>query len=161
MSAPAESFAADLEEANAEAIAFVESCTEGHWATKVAGEDWPVGVVLHHIAMGHLQMVDWLGRARHHEEITKTAAEIDEDNAGHARTAADATRAETVEELRRNGVALVTLIRGLGAEDLAIGVPFGPGDGMILTVGQLAAVSARHCRTHLADARGALESGSI
>ena len=161
MSAPAEEVAADLEEATAEAIAFVESCTEGHWATMVAGEDWPVGVVLHHVAVGHLQMIDWLGRACHHEEITKTAAEIDEDNAGHARTAADATRAETVEELRRNGVALVSLVRGLSAEDLAVSVPFGPGDGVVVTVGQLAAVSARHCRTHLADARGALESGSI
>jgi hypothetical protein len=153
--------AGELEKANDEAIAFVESSTDGHWATMVAGEDWTVGVVLHHIAVGHLQMIDWLGRACRHEEITKTASEIDDDNARHARTFADVSRADTVEELRRHGAALATLLRGLSGDDLAIAVGFGPGDGVVVTVGQLAAVGARHCRTHLSDARRALEPGTI
>ncbi len=77
----AEQMAGDFDAANDEAIAFVESCTEGHWTAMVSGEDWPVGVVVHHIAVGHLQMIDWLGRARCGDAITKSAAEIDSDNA--------------------------------------------------------------------------------
>ncbi len=44
-------------------IAFVESCTDVQWANMVDGENWPLGVVMDHIATGHRQMLDWLGRA--------------------------------------------------------------------------------------------------
>jgi len=159
MQAAAQRMAGELAAANDEAIAFVESCTDDQWATMVSGENWPVGVVMHHIAVGHLQMLDWLGRARRGEEITKTASEIDDDNARHAHDFAGVTRDETVEELRRHGAALARCIRGFSAEEFATSVAFGPGDGMAVTAEQLAPVSIRHCRGHLDDARGALESG--
>ncbi len=125
----------------------------------VPGEDWPVGVVVHHIAVGHRQMLDWLDRARRGDAITKTASEIDADNARHARAFAGVTRADTAEELRRHGAALRERIGGLSAEELAMSVPFGPGDGMAVTTEQLASVAARHCRTHLGGARSVVESG--
>jgi hypothetical protein len=152
--------AADLERANAEAVAFVETCTDEQWRTVVTGEEWSVGVVLHHIAVGHLQMIDWLGRVRRGEDITKTAAEIDADNARHARDSAGVSRTDTVEQLRRHGSALATYMRGLSPEELTVSVSFGPGNGMAVTALQLAPVSARHCLEHLNDARTALESGA-
>jgi len=159
--AAAEQFATELEAANAEAIAFVEACTDDQWRTLVAGEEWPVGVVLHHIAVGHLQMTDWLGRARRGEDITKTAVQIDADNARHARDCAAVSPADTVEELRRHGAALGRYLRGLSPDELTVSVSFGPGNGMAVTAAQLAPIAARHCRDHLNDARAALASGTI
>lgn len=49
----------------------------------VEDEEWTAGVVMHHIARGHRQMVDWIGPVRRGHEIAKTA-EIDADNAHHA-----------------------------------------------------------------------------
>lgn len=151
--------AGELEEANDGAIAFVESCNKGQWATTVAGEEWTVGVVLHHIALGHQQMVDWLGHVRRGEAITKTATEIDDDNARHAVQCAAVTRTQTIEALRSNGAALAELLRGLQPDELTRTASFGPGNGMEVTAEQLAPVAVRHCLSHLASARTALESG--
>jgi hypothetical protein len=151
--------AAELETANDEAIAFVASCGDGQWTTMVAGEDWTVGVVLHHIALGHQQMIDWLGHLRRGEAIVKTAAEIDDDNARHAVEFADVSRRQTIEALRSHGAALAQLLGGLQPDELTRAASFGPGNGMAVTAEQLAPVAARHCLSHLAAARGALESG--
>jgi DinB superfamily len=159
VNADAERLADELAAANDEVIAFVETCPDERWAAMVTGEDWPVGVVMHHIAVGHLQMLDWLGRARRGDAITKTASEIDADNARHARDFAGVTPGDTAEELRRHGAALRECIGGLSADELATSVSFGPGDGMAVTTEQLASVAARHCRGHLDDARPAAESG--
>jgi hypothetical protein len=155
----ARALAEELETANDEAIAFVESCNKGQWATTVAGEDWTVGVVLHHVALGHQQMVGWLGQLRRGEAITKTAAEIDDDNARHAVECATVTRTQTIEALRSNGAALAELLRGLQPDELKRTASFGPGNGMEVTAEQLAPVAVRHCLSHLASARSALESG--
>jgi hypothetical protein len=151
--------AAEVEVANDEVIAFAEGCSDGQWATMVEGEDWPVGVVVHHIAEGHLQMIDWLGRARRGDPITITASEIDADNARHALEWVGVGRTEAVEQLRRHGAALVALIGDLSPAELTTSVSFGPGNGMEVTAEQLAPVAARHCRTHLAAVRVALQSG--
>jgi hypothetical protein len=148
-----------FEAANDEVISFVETCPDGQWTSMVSGEDWSVGVVMHHIAVGHLQMLDWLGRASRGEAIEKSGAEIDADNARHAQDFAGVTRAETMEALRRHGDALGHFIRRLSAHQLATSVPFGPGGGMAVTTEQLASVAARHCRTHLDGALGAVGSG--
>ncbi len=147
----------DVEAANEEAIAFAAGCSDAQWSAVVPGEQWPVGVVLHHIAGGHELMIGWLGRARRGEEIATTAAEIDDDNARHARDYAGVTRAETVDALRRHGADLAAVIRSLDGDELARSVPFGPAGSMAVTTRALVEVSARHCRTHLTDARGALE----
>jgi hypothetical protein len=159
VNAEVEDLAGPFEVANQEAIAFAEACTDGQWTAMVEGEGWPVGVVVHHIAAGHLLMLDWLGRASRGEAITKTASEIDADNARHARAFAGVGRADTVGELRRHGALLAHFIRGLTADELDTSVPFGPADGRAFTTRQLVSAAAGHCRTHLADARGALEEG--
>jgi hypothetical protein len=157
--ADTDDLAAELEAANDEAIGFVAGCAEGQWTTMVEGENWTVGVVIHHIARGHRQMIDWLGHVRRGAEIAKTAAEIDEDNARHAVDFATVSREATIEALRTEGAALVTLIRSFTAGELVTTAAFGPGNGMDVTAEQLIPVAVRHCRTHLADARRALESG--
>ncbi len=159
MGADVDDLAAELEAANDEAIGFVEGCGPGQWTTMVEGENWSVGVVVHHIACGHRQMVDWLGHVRRGAEIATTAEQIDEDNARHAVAFAAVTRDETIEELRTEGAALVTPSRGVSAAELVTTAAHAPGDGMEGTAEQLIPVAVRHCRTHLSDARRALESG--
>jgi DinB family protein len=159
VSAEADELARAFEAANDEVIAFVESCPDRQWTSMVSGEDWSVAVVMHHIAVGHVQMLDWVGRASRGEAVDKSGAEIDADNARHAQDFAGVTRSETVEALRRHGDSLGGFIRRLTAEELATSVPFGPGGGVAVTTEQLASVAARHCRTHLDGARGTDESG--
>ena len=66
----AAALADDFAAANADALAFAQDCTEHEWALTVPGEGWTVGVVLHHIAEGHVHGARWLqdmarGRGRH------------------------------------------------------------------------------------------------
>lgn len=158
MTTDADELAEVFEAANDEVISFVETCPDGQWTSMVSGEDWSVGVVMHHIAVGHLQMLDWLGRASRGEAVDKSGTEIDADNARHAQDFAGVTRAETTEALRLHGDALGQFIRQLSADELATSVPFSPGGGMAVTTEQLASVAARHCRTHLDGAHGAVQS---
>src|SRR6202022_972826 len=44
--------AEEMSDANAELIAFVESCTDEEWRTICRAERWGVGVVAHHVAWG-------------------------------------------------------------------------------------------------------------
>jgi len=147
-------------EANDEVTAFVEACDEAQWQTTVPGEQWPVGVVLHHVAVGHLLVRDWLESARQGRPIDVKAAEIDADNARHAVEFAAVSRPETLEELRRNGAALAAVLAGLSADDLAATVAFGPADGRIMTTAQLAPATVNHCTSHLAAVRRALQAES-
>ena len=48
-----ERLADDFAVVNAEAVAFARSCPVAAWQAPVPGEEWTVGVVLHHIAEGH------------------------------------------------------------------------------------------------------------
>jgi DinB superfamily len=155
----AQALAREFDAANDEVVAFVGTCSDRQWTTMVEGEGWPVGVVLHHVAMGHRQVLDWLGHARRGEPITKTAAEIDSDNARHARDCAAVTPAETVGALERHGAELSRCIAGLSADELATSVSFGPGNAMAVTARELAPIAARHTSAHLGAARQALESG--
>jgi len=147
----------DFEAANDDVVGFAGRCSDAQWSVTVSGENWPVGVVLHHIATGHGQMIGRLEQARRGAAIAKTAADIDADNARHAHDFAGVTREETIGELRRLGTALAAVLRSLDADELARSVPFGPAEGRPVTTQALAAVSVRHCRTHLDDARGAAE----
>ena len=74
----------DFAAANADAIAFGRSCSEEEWRAVVPGEDWSVGVVLHHIAEGHGQTSRWLQAMSSGRGVTETAEDIDRANAAHA-----------------------------------------------------------------------------
>ena len=45
--------AQEITDANAEFVAFVETCTEEEWSRVSAAEGWPVNAVADHIAWGH------------------------------------------------------------------------------------------------------------
>jgi hypothetical protein len=122
----------------------------------VPGEEWTVGVVLHHIAEGHAHGVEWLGEMASGRGVSETAEEIDRDNAAHAARAGSVGQVETVALLQTNGSRLEEMLRGLSDEELDRSAPFGPAGGRSFPTVDLAAVPARHTREHLSHACGAL-----
>jgi hypothetical protein len=146
----------DFARANEDALAFARSCTDENWALTVPGEGWTVGVVLHHIAEGHAQTLRWLGDMASGRGVSDTVEGIDQANAAHAWRAQSADQAETAGLLQINGSRLELALRNLSDEELDRNAAFGPAGGRALPVEQLAGVTARHTREHLAHARGAV-----
>jgi hypothetical protein len=146
----------DFAAANAEVIAFARSCSEDEWRTAVPGENWPVGVVLHHIAEGHGQASRWLQAMSNGEAVPETATDIDRANAAHAVRAESVDPVETIALLEIRGRELEGLLRRLDDEQLDRSAPFGPAGGQVFPCAELAPVTARHAREHLAHARSTL-----
>ncbi|HVT42609.1 MAG TPA: DinB family protein [Acidimicrobiales bacterium] len=152
----AAALADDLAAANADAIALAHACGDGDWAVVVPGEEWPVGVVLHHVAEGYAQSLRWIRAMACGEGVPETAEEIDRANAAHAARALGATVDETVALLQSQGVQLEAALRGLTDEELDRTAPFGPAAGRFFATADLAPVTARHAREHVAHARAAM-----
>jgi hypothetical protein len=160
MGSPGVVFADELHQVNAEAIALARACTDAQWQVKVRGEEWPVGVVLHHIAEGHVNAMGWLESMLRGEAVTDTSEGIDDMNVEHAVRAAAVHQEATARLLEENGARLEMLLRGLSDADLDRVAPFGPAGGAELPVRAFAPVTAGHARQHLAHARTALEASS-
>lgn len=155
----ASALADDFAAANAEALAFVVGCSASEWGTVVPGEEWTVGVVLHHIAEGHANAAGWLRAMADGVGVPHSAESIDEDNVDHAQRAADVGRVETSALLVENGTRLELLLRGLSDQELDQVAPFGPAGGNALPTSALAAVAAGHVRDHLSHAVAAVRRG--
>ena len=155
----AAALAADFAAANEEARQFAGSCTDADWHRNVPGEDWTVGVVLHHIAEGHTNGLRWLRSMASGEGVSESAEDIDKANAAHATRAGSVGQVETTLPLANNGVLLEQALRALTDEELDRSAPFGPADGRMLPTGDLAAVAARHTRSHLSSALSAIGRG--
>jgi uncharacterized damage-inducible protein DinB len=146
----------DFAAANAEVLAFVRSCSEEQWLRTVPGEGWTVGVVLHHVAEGHEQGLRWLDAMAQGDGVADTAEGIDRVNAAHAERAEGVGPAETLVLLESNAAQLESALRALTDEELDRCATFGPAGGRELPTVDLAVVSARHAREHLAHAREAV-----
>jgi hypothetical protein len=146
----------DFSAANQSAIDFARSCGPEDWATMVPGEDWPVGVVVHHIAEGHACGLRWLEAMARGEAVEDRQDDIDRHNIEHAERTPGYGIDETVALLEENGARLEAVLRGLSDEELDRTTSFGPADGQALPTVALAAVAARHAREHLAHAQAAL-----
>ena len=144
--------------ANDAAIAFAESCSESQWRTVVPGEEWTVGVVLHHVAGGPRPGARWLRFMTAGEGVADTGDDIDRHNVTHAEQWSDVSVADTVALLRDNGQRTEALLRALTDEELDRTAPFGPAGGQLFPVAQLAVVASRHPRGHLAHAQEALDA---
>jgi hypothetical protein len=151
----------DFASANAEVIAFASACSREQWTTVVQGEEWTVGVVLHHVAEGHAQGMKWLALMAAGTDVTDSAEDIDRHNIEHAERcqAMAVDVAQTVALLEENGARLEAMLRDLTEQQLEQTAPFGPAGGQALPTWQLAAVAARHPREHLAHARAAAGLG--
>ncbi len=156
----AEGFADEFATANQEAIDFVGSCSEEQWQTIVLGEEWTVGVVLHHIAESHMNGLRWLESMARGEPVTDTVGDIEDRNVEHGRRSSGVPIVMTITLLRENGRRTEEVLRRLTDQELARTAPFGPAGGRLMPAEGMAAVLARHAREHLSHARGAIQGSS-
>src|SRR3954452_9727173 len=97
----AATLASRLERANEEVIAAVGDLSDEQWSVLVSGEEWSVGVIVHHIAASHDLLAGWVGALTAGEALRLTHEQIDDLNAEQARTSAACTKAETLALVRR------------------------------------------------------------
>jgi uncharacterized damage-inducible protein DinB len=119
MSEQAQSLAQRFEQANDETIGVIEGCQDEQWRAHHAGERRSVNVLAHHIAVGHLIIAEWVqGIATGQKLPALTMDSFTEPNAQHARQYANVTKPEVIAELRHQGAAAASLVRGLSDEQL-------------------------------------------
>jgi len=154
VSSPADR-AAQLEAANEELIAFIETCTDEEWAKTCEAEGWPVAVVAHHVAWGHHVAAGWIRTISAGHEVPGSPELHDAGNAAKAAEAAGITRDEVIALARRNIVELAEVVRSLGEADLAKESPFGPAGGRPMSIDRLAGARG-HLDRHLGSIRAAV-----
>jgi uncharacterized damage-inducible protein DinB len=118
MSERAQALAEQFEQANHEAIATVEGCSDEQWRRHVESENRSVGVVMHHVAIAHPVIAGWVTAAAHGRDVGVERGWFDQVNAQHAREQAQCTKAETLALLRRNGEAAARVVRALDDSQL-------------------------------------------
>jgi DinB superfamily len=145
--------AEEIADANAEFIAFIESCSDKEWKTTCRGERWSVGVVAHHIAWGHERAADWIRAIRSGIPIPGSPQAHNASNGLKAMQVAGISREEAVHLARRNGDKLIAVLRSLVEEDFRKSVPFGPVGGRAIDIEGL---GRSHLDRHLGSIRATL-----
>jgi hypothetical protein len=79
----------------------------------VESENRSVGVVLHHVAIAHPVIAEWVTAAARGKDVGVDRGWFDQLNVQHAREQANCTKAETRDLLRRNGAAAARVVRAL------------------------------------------------
>jgi len=141
-------YATDIEAARDRLVSFVSSCAEREWrAAPLDGDPRPVAVVVDHVAHAYEYLAGWISQLVAGQLVRVNSETVDTLNAQHAKAAAAVTKAEVTDHLRRSGDAIIRLVAGLHAADLAAG------DGMVR---RLAQIAARHADDHRTDIQAAL-----
>lgn len=145
--------AEEIADANAELIAFVQSCSDQEWRAICRAERWRIAVVAHHIAWGHERAAEWINAIRGGRPIPGSTQSHNASNAIKATQVAGISRDEVVFLARRNGERLVAVLRSLTDEDFEQAVSFGPAGGRPLAIEGL---GRSHLDRHLASMRATL-----
>jgi hypothetical protein len=153
----AEARAAEFERANAEAIAFAESCPEELWTATCVNDGRTVAAVVRHVGgayIAHARLVQAVADSAPIPAPFTDWATINQGNDISAAKYARADRGETVASLRRNGANLAATIRALSDAQLdrTAVVPVFGGDPHS-TDWLLAQIVIPHIGGHLADLR--------
>src|SRR2546427_11729999 len=111
MGARAEALAKQFEEASKAVADIVARLSDAEWKKMTSGEKWTVGVVAHHVALGHAGIANIVMSVASEQSLPNfTMANLVEMNAQHARAHASCTTAQTL-ELHNNNVATAASVR--------------------------------------------------
>jgi hypothetical protein len=159
MSRRADLLAGRIEEGAAGLAAFAEGISEAEWKKPVSSTDRrPIGVIVHHVATMYPIEVDIARAVASGKTISDVTWEVVAGiNAKHADEQAGATKAATLELLRRNGREAAAAVRALSDEELDRASPFSLSFGAPVTAQFVIEDHAlRHSWHHLARIRKAL-----
>ncbi|HYL91636.1 MAG TPA: DinB family protein [Alphaproteobacteria bacterium] len=159
MSRRAELLAGRIEEGAAGLVAFAEGISEAEWKKPVSSTDRrPIGVIVHHVATMYPIEVDIARAVASGKTVSDVTWEVVAGmNAKHAEDQAGATKAATLELLRRNGREAAAAVRAFTDEELDRAAPFSLSFGAPVTAQFVIEDHAlRHSWHHLARIRKAL-----
>ncbi len=121
MSERAERLAVELEGANAEVIAFAESCPAEMWTAPCVDDGRTVAAVVRHVGgayIAHARLVQSVAAGEPVPAMFGDWSVIHQGNAISAEKYAYADRGETIASLQRNGGNLASAIRAVSDEQL-------------------------------------------
>ena len=156
MSERAQALAEQFEQANNEAIAAVERCSDEQWRRHIESENRSVGVVMHHVAIAHPVIAEWVTAAARGQDVGIERGRIDQFNAQHAREQATCTKAETLDLLRRNGEAAARVVRALDDAQLDNSATIIIGRPPLTAQQVTERILIGHVRGHLATVQAAI-----
>ena len=158
MGEQAKALAARFEAVNREVIALTESLSDEQWRQICPGEDWPMGVAAHHIAVSHPGIADWAVRLAHEKPVRLSHDQINDINSQHAAGRESYTKEDTLALLEANGKIAAEAIRQLADDQLDNSAPFLPaGEGKRRSCRQIIEhVLIDHPAGHLKSMRQAL-----
>ena len=145
--------AEEIADANAEFLAFVETCSDEGWRAVCRAERWRMAVVAHHTAWGHERAANWINSIRNGIPIRGSPEERNASNRIRAAQVAGIKRDEVIFLARRNAERLIAVLRSLTEEDFNQTVPFGPSRGRPISID---ALGRGHLDGHLASMRATL-----
>lgn len=100
-------------------VSFVEKLSDEEWNKECDAENWSVGVTARHLGAGHLALSGLIGKIARGEELPQLSMEqINAMSEKDARAHADATKAEALAQLRKNGDDLADFVAGLSDDEL-------------------------------------------
>jgi hypothetical protein len=100
-------------------IAYVDNLSGEEWNAQCEWEEWTAGVTARHIGAGHFGIFGMCGMVLEGKDLPPlTVDEINAMSDKDSRAHADATKAETLERLRKNGAELAAFIGGLSDDQL-------------------------------------------
>jgi len=154
MGAKGEALAGQFEKKVHEATAVFEKLSDTDWKKTTSAEKWSVGVVAHHVAMGHEGIGGIIktiatGQPMPHFTMDMLHAM----NAKHAQEHAGCTLAQTLALHQKNAAAAAALVRGLSDADLARSAPVHTG-APVMSVEQIVnGILINHINEHLGSIR--------
>jgi hypothetical protein len=153
----AAALAAEVEEITGELLDLVRISDGAGWQRSTASEQWPIGVVAHHVSEVAEFFTQVIASAADGTPVGTafSAEEIEQNNARHAAEFATVEPAEVLRALQERIPPLVTQIRQLHDDQLAYAA--GEFAGYSLTIGQVLELGViAHFREHVASIRAAL-----
>ncbi len=119
MASKTEALAKQFESKAQDAATTIEKLSDADWGKITSSEKWPVGVVAHHVAMGHEAIGNIVKTVAAGQPMPHfTMDMLHEMNAKHAVEHARCTKAETLALHRKNAAGAASILRGLSDEQL-------------------------------------------
>jgi ubiquinone/menaquinone biosynthesis C-methylase UbiE len=149
-----------IEQGAANLAAFAEGISEAEWHLPVSSTDHrSVGVIVHHVASMYPIEIDVARAVAGGNAVTDVSWDaVAQINAKHAQDQASATKAATLELLRKNSREAATAVRALTDAELDQAAPFSLSFGAPMTAQFVIEDHAlRHSWHHLAKIRAALK----